>query len=115
MHTQMRIKEIQTEIQRIFQNQRNWEISKEDYNRRYAELSEEYWQLYERELELKNENVQKQMSQKQLLEIADALGSANTDFTDNAVKRLLLDCINVISNKKIEFQFKCGITLTEEL
>lgn len=115
MHTQMRIEEIQSEIRSIFRNRRNWEISKEDYNRRYAELSEEYWQLHEKELELKDKNVQKQMSQKQLLEIADALDGTDINFTDNTVKRLLIGCIKVINNKKIEFQFKCDITLTEEL
>lgn len=112
---QTRIEEIQEEIHDIFRKRRNWEISKEEYNSRYAALSEEYSELHEKELELKDADVQKQMTQKRLLEIADALGSEETDFTDDTIKRLLLDCIKVVSKNEIEFQFKCGVTLTEKL
>lgn len=112
---QQAIEKAQKSILELFQRRRRNEVSISEYEREYAELSERVVELQKRENELQNDNINNQITQMRLASIMDTLGSADTDYNDKTVMRLLIERIKVISKHELEFRFKCGITITEKI
>ena len=102
-------------IHELFQKRRKNEITIEEYNRLYKEYSAAVIDLQAKEKELQTVNIETQMNQQKLLSIIDALESNETDYNDCAIMRLLLDNIEVVGKHELEFQFKCGINITETI
>ena len=102
-------------IHELFQKRRKNEITIEEYNRLYKEYSAAVIDLQAKEKELQTVNIETQMNQQKLLSIIDALESNETDYNDCAIMRLLLDNIKVVGKHELEFQFKCGINITETI
>lgn len=112
---QQAIEKAQKGILELFQRRRRNEVSVGEYEREYAELSERVVELQKHEAELKNENINNQIMHMRLENIMETLDGSETDYTDITVMRLLIDRIKVISKHELEFQFKCGINISEQI
>lgn len=112
---QQAIEKAQKSILELFQRRRRNEVSMVEYESEYAELSERITELQKRETELKTANINSQITQMRLANIIDTIDGAETDYTDTRIMRLWLNCIKVNGKHELEFQFKCGINITEQI
>ncbi|MCM1532846.1 MAG: recombinase family protein [Ruminococcus flavefaciens] len=102
-------------VREIFQKRRKNEITVAEYEQLYAECSEKILALQDKEKELQTLNMDTQLKQQKLVAVIDAIEGEDTDYTDSTVMRLLLENIKVVGKHELEFQFKCGINITETI
>ena len=112
---QQAIESEQKKILDLFQRRRRNEITIGEYNRMYAELSERIIGLQKQERQQNTIEINNQIEQQRLVNILNALNSAETDYMDTTIMRLLIGCIRVINKHEVEFQFKCGVIITEKV
>ena len=105
----------QQRILDLFKQKREGLINDYEYEREYAKLSEKVLKLSEQEKTAKEQDVGKQMSVQRIEQAIQLLGSDEVDCTEPSIMRIVLDCIKVINSDALEFQFKCGVSITEKL
>lgn len=107
--------EARKEVLELFKAKRDGEVTSEQYEYSYAEFSRKIIELEEREKEVNEQNLQSQLAQRRLKEAHELLTNTDANRIDVDVMRKLVDVIKVNSKHEIEFQFKCGVDITETL
>ena len=97
----------------LFKAKRDGGVSLDEYERKYAEYSQQIVDLEEKEKNVHAHNLQCQLAQKRLQEAYDLIDDAKTNCTDKDVMRKLLDAIKVNGKHELEFQFGCGVDIIE--
>lgn len=107
------IGDIQERIHELFKKKRTGEITPQEYDARFEELSNSYHELKNQQDALQSIHTQSELTEKRLDEILAVLEGEQVDYRSPAIKRLLLEHIKVIGPAEFEFQFKCGVNITE--
>lgn len=105
----------QKRIIELFKQKREGNIRQIEYDKDYKECSELIMRLQEKQAAQKEQTLVAYMSQQRLEEITEILSNWKIDEIDESIMKMLIDCIKVVSKNEIEFQLKCGISVTEKL
>ena len=99
----------------LFKDKRDGNIPLAEYETRYADLSNQIVELERQESEVKVRNIESQLAQKRLDDALALLSNPRVDYMDDAVIRHIVDVIKVNGKHELEFQFKCGVDIKEDM
>ncbi|MEG2198064.1 MAG: recombinase family protein [Cellulosilyticaceae bacterium] len=112
-----RIEELSKILTRMVENQsrrsRATNISEEEY----VSISNEYTGLVKQQEENKAKEkacVMRKLQIKEFLEILTSKGEVVTEYEDKLLRQLV-ERVHALENKKVRFEFKCGIQITKNL
>ena len=103
------------EIMELFEKRKNKLITSEEYNRSYMELSQKVRELEEQETALNNDSINKTIQNQKLSTIEKILTEGKIQLDDPSIVRELLEFIKVIDKYTLEFNFKCGLKVIENI
>ena len=103
------------EIMELFEKRKNKLITSEEYNRSYIELSQKVRELEEQETALNNDSINKTIQNQKLSTIEKILTEGKIQLDDPSIVRELLEFIKVIDKHTLEFNFKCGFKVIENI
>ncbi len=99
----------------LFKDKRDGNIPLAEYETRYADLSNQIVELERQESEVKVRNIESQLAQKRLDDALALLSNPRVDYMDDTVIRHIVDVIKVNGKHELEFQFKCGVDIKEDM
>lgn len=115
-HCDDEIVNCQKRVLELFKLKRENRITPREYETRYKEYSDRIISLQAEQIELQKRDASAQLARQRIIEINEVLNDAGKiNRTDESIMKMLLDCIKVIGKNEIEFQFKCGTTIKEEI
>lgn len=115
-HCDDEIVNCQKRVLELFKLKRENRITPREYETRYKEYSDRIISLQSEQIELQKCDASAQLARQRIIEINEVLNDAGKiNRTDESIMKMLLDCIKVIGKNEIEFQFKCGTTIKEEI
>ena len=97
----------------LFKKKKTGEITLGAYDAEYVRLSARVIELEEMEKAIKSEDLKNQLNRQRLEETFNILSEEDVDITEESTMRGLLECIIVKCKHALEFQFKCGVDITE--
>lgn len=103
------------EMLAMYKKKNNGSVTISEYNEAYARLSKRILELEEEEKEITNVNMLIQIEEEKMKKIMEILDNKETNLTYYYVIRTLIDKIKEIDEKTLEFQFTCGINITERI
>lgn len=106
---------IRKDVIELFKKKRSGEITSNEYESEYARYSEKIIELEKTLEDTKSIEVQNQLLKTRLEKAFEILDSKEIDYMEDNVMRALLDCIKVEGKHSLEFQFKCGINIRENI
>ena len=107
--------EARKEVLDLFKARKDGTIPMSEYEKKYYEYSQKILDLEDKEKIIAEQNLQNQLAQRRLDEAYELLMDANNNHTDRDLMRKMLDVIKVNGKHELEFQFKCGVNIVEQI
>lgn len=106
---------VRKDVIELFKKKRSGAITSNEYESEYARYSEKIIELEKTLEDTKSIEVQNQLLKTRLEKAFEILDNKEIDYMEDNVMRALLDCIKVDGKHSLEFQFKCGVNIRENI